>query len=191
MTCDAAPERAVRKVRWCQEPKMQEWMEGHDDGQPIAQLSREFEEAFGFPLSRPQVSLWRAANGRQSRRGNGGGRLDRRKPVGYEREAKGYVLVKVAPEATVPQSKDNWRLKHVVEWERANGRKVPEGHMVMFADGDRRNFDPSNLVAVPRTVIGLLNGPDAPEWHDADTLRSAVACCSLDHAIAAAEAAVP
>lgn len=185
----ALPERAVRAVRWSREPGKQAWMEAHDRGQAVALLSVGFEKEFGFPLTASQVSLWRSTNGRQARRSHGGGKPP--SPIGSERDAgKGYVLVKVAEHPTVPQSKDNWRMKHVLAYERAHG-PVPEGCVVVFADRDHSNFSPGNLVAVPRSLIGLLNGPKAPEWHDAETLSAAVAAVSLDRAIVAAEAAVP
>lgn len=45
---------------------------------------------FGFPLSRPQINLWRASNGRQATRSHGGGR--KRRPIDAERQSgKGYV----------------------------------------------------------------------------------------------------
>lgn len=175
----ALPERAVRTVRWSREPEKQAWMEAHDRGQEAALLSMEFEGAFGFPLAGPQVSLWRSTNGRQARRSHGGGKPP--SPIGSERDTgKGYVLVKVAEHPRVPQSKDNWRMKHVLAYERAHG-PVPEGCVVVFADRDHSNFSPGNLVAVPRSLLGLLNGPGAPEWRDAETLSAAVAAVSLDY----------
>ena len=140
-----APQRAVRAVHWRSEPEMQAWMLEHDDGQAIPELSAQFAEEFGFPLSRPQISLWRASNGRNTRISHGGRRP---LPVGAERydEGKGYVLVKVAESPTVPQSKDNWRLKHVVEYERAHG-PVPDGCNVVMANRNPRDFSPGNLIA--------------------------------------------
>lgn len=183
------PDRAVRTVRWSCEPEMQAWMEANDAGQSLTELSTAFAREFGFPLSRPQVNLWRSANGRQTRRSHGGGR--KRAPVGSERDTgRGYVLVKVAEEAAVAQSKDNWRMKHELVYERENG-PVPEGRVIVFADGDHGNLDPANLVAVPKRLIARLNSPDSPEWHDVETLRAAVAWCELHAAIATAEASVP
>ena len=58
------PQKAVRRIAWRREPEMQGWMERNDRGQCETELSREFAEAFGFPLSHPQISLWRSTNGR-------------------------------------------------------------------------------------------------------------------------------
>lgn len=182
------PDRAARTVRWSREPEMDAWMRGHDTGQSPTDLSREFAAAWGFPLSRPQVNLWRASSGRTRPNPNGGGRP--RRPVGSEAVSRGYVYVKVAEEPTRPQSKDNWRPKQAVVWERAHG-PVPEGHVVLFADRDRRNFDPANLVAVPRRLLSRLNSPSSPEWSDAGTLRAAVAWCELHAGLCTAQASVP
>lgn len=184
----SVPGHAVRRVRWCEEPEMQAWMEAHDLGQSTSVLSAEFAGEFGFPLSQGQVSLWRSANGRATRRT--GSRNTRARPVGAERVSQGYVIVKVAPETRVPQSKDNWAYKHVLAWEAANG-PLPAGHVVMFGDHDRRNFDPGNLVAVPKRLVARLNAPSTPSWEDADGLRAAIAWCELNTAICEAEAATP
>lgn len=175
-----APGAAVRRVRWSAEPEMEAWMLAHDRGQGTDQLSEEFEDAWGFPLSRPQISLFRSSHGTQVRRSRGGGRKP--VPVGSERPTKdGYVVVKVAPYPTVPQSKDNWRFKHWVVWEDANGRKVPDGWTVVFCDGDIRNFDPGNLEALPRRYIGPLNNMKAAgiAYSDKETLRACMAIADL------------
>lgn len=183
------PRRAVRRVRWACEPEMSAWMEGHDRGQPVAALSREFASRFGFPLSASQVSAWRSSRGRQSRRSHGGGRAAR--PVGSERDTrKGYVLVKVSEHPRVPQSRDNWRMKHVVAWEREHG-PLPDGMVVVFADRDHTNYDPANLVAVPKRLIARLNAAESPGWWDAESLSAAVAWCELQSAVVGAEARLP
>ena len=42
-------------------------------------------------------------------------------------------------------------------WEQRHGRPVPDGHLVLFADGDRRNFDPANLLLVSRAELAVMN----------------------------------
>lgn len=173
---------AERRMRWSSLPEETAWMLENDKGRPIAEVIEDFERAFGIRLNRLQVTAFRSRHGTQSRRGRNGGKP--RKPVGYERESKGYVIVKVAPETNVPQSKDNWKLKHVHVWEQHNG-PLPEGWTVLFADRNTRNFDPGNLVAIPRTYIAQLNyGYD---WCDRETLEAAIACVKLKHAIVDAE----
>lgn len=174
------------RVRWSERPDMQAWMEENDDGCSAALLSERFAERWGFALSDIQVRWWRQHNGRACRRRSGNVKV----PIGHERACKGYVLVKVADRAVDPTAKDNWKLKHVMLWEREHGQ-VPPGHNIVFADRDRSNFSPENLVAVPRRLVALLNSPACPEWRDAESLRAAMAWCELGREINRAEAAAP
>jgi hypothetical protein len=76
------------------------------------------------------------------------------KPVGSEQMNGGYVAVKVA--AGKNQYHKNWRRRHVVIWEEANG-KIPRGHAVIFADGNRWNFALDNLLLVSRKELAVMN----------------------------------
>jgi hypothetical protein len=76
-------------------------------------------------------------------------------PLGSERiNADGYVEIKYSEASG--SSKNRWKGKHVLIWEKANG-PAPKGHAVIFADGDRRNFKPGNLVLVSRKELAILN----------------------------------
>jgi hypothetical protein len=76
------------------------------------------------------------------------------KPVGSERTENGYSVVKVS--ARKNQYHKNWRRRHDVIWEKAHG-KIPRGHVVIFADGNRRNFALDNLVLVSRSELAVMN----------------------------------
>ena len=83
-------------------------------------------------------------------------------PIGAERISEGYVLVKTGN----GNRNRNWRPKHHLVWEEHNG-PVPEGCRVVFLDGDRRNFDISNLALVTEQEmvyaaihIGLTEDPE-------------------------------
>lgn len=71
-------------------------------------------------------------------------------PVGAEtmRDDR-YIWVKVADPKT-------WRQKHVMIWEAAHGPR-PAGHAVIFGDGNRQNFDLSNLILVSRAELAVMN----------------------------------
>jgi len=172
--------RANTRMRWSQMDEEREWMIANA-GHPakVRDVIEGFKERFGIELCRSQVSLFRAEYGLSKRASHGGGR--KRVPVGTERVSKGYVLVKVAEDATVPQSKDNWMPKQQHVWEQANG-PLPEGHMVLFADGDRGNFDPDNLVAVERRLIGPMNQAGAT-WTNREELEACVALARLKVAV--------
>ena len=112
---------------------------------------------------------------------------ERMKPVGYERvDAKdGYVWVKVkdTPQAQVPGSfNDNFRLKHHVVWEEANGTPVPPHTMIVFADRDKRNFDPDNLVAVPRSLWSVISR-QGWAYRDRESLDACVALAQLSRKV--------
>ena len=70
---------------------------------------------------------------------------DSSKPVGYERFWLGDQTWYVKVAEGQPMVK-----KHRWLWEQANG-KVPEGHVLVFRDGNRRNCVLSNLECVTRS----------------------------------------
>lgn len=176
--------RAERVVRWSKEPEMVAFMIENDNGS-VPAIIEKFSERFGFRLTGSQVSTFRSAFGRQSKRGRTTAQDWHRRPIGYERDTgKGYVLVKVRENPERPGTKDNWAMKHVLAWERTRGLRLPDGWMVIFCDGDSSNLDPANLKAVPRSLIGIMNG--GPRWHDRETLEAAVAVAMLVGATAKA-----
>lgn len=72
------------------------------------------------------------------------------KPIGTERtNGEGYVDIKVA-------DPNVWKAKHILIWEQENG-PVPPGHVILFGDGNRKNFDLDNLILVTRKQLGMLN----------------------------------
>ena len=73
------------------------------------------------------------------------------RPIGAERitTKDGYLEVKVA-------DPNKWRGKHILIWEAANG-PVPKGHVVIFGDGNKRNFDINNLLLISRAQLVRLN----------------------------------
>lgn len=109
-------------------------------------------------------------------------------PVGSERVSKGYVWVKVR-EHYDPDGHNDWRdlwvPKHRHVWELRHG-PLPDGSMVVFADHDNRNFDPENLVAMTKAQHSTICHQHIP-YHDAESLRTAMAMTDLAHATFAAE----
>ena len=67
----------------------------------------------------------------------------------YFIDGRGTVIEKVS--CTGISAKD-WRPKHIVEWEKVNG-PVPKGQYIIFADGNRFNFDPDNLLLVSHSEL--------------------------------------
>ena len=105
------------------------------------------------------------------------------KPVGCERvdSKDGYVWVKVAERPSRQDCNDNWRLRHHLAWEEANG-PVPPSTMIVFADHDKRNFDPNNLVAVPRDLWVRISQMRM-EYHDRESLEACMMRARLHRAM--------
>ena len=109
------------------------------------------------------------------------------KPVGYTRvdSKDGYVYVKVkdTPQLNKPgHFNDNFRLLHHVVWEEANGQPVPPSTMVVFADHDKRNFDPGNLVAVPRSLWSIISR-ESWTYCDRESLEACMNLAKLGRAV--------
>jgi len=60
--------------------------------------------------------------------------------------AEGYVMLK---------QEGTWRYKHILLWEQAHGRSVPEGHFIVFGDSDKRNFNTNNLFCITAAQSGF------------------------------------
>lgn len=50
-----------------------------------------------------------------------------------------------------------WEFKHVLIWEKYHHQKVPNGYNIIFADGDKRNFNIDNLILVSNSELLKMN----------------------------------
>lgn len=85
-----------------------------------------------------------------------------------------YTEIKVA-------EPNKWRLKHQIIWEKTNG-PIPKGHVVIFGDGNKRNFDISNLILISKKQLLILNRHNLIQ-KDADLTRTAVIIADLQQKI--------
>lgn len=72
---------------------------------------------------------------------------------------------------------DDWIGEQRFVWMRANGRDWPEGCKAVFADRDRTNMDPDNIVPVPNELYVIVTGGahgHALPYHDRATLEVAL-----------------
>lgn len=107
---------------------------------------------------------------------------ENRVPIGTEKEkADGYVWVKVQD----GQLNRNWKLKHVVIWEKEHG-PLPKGKVVTFLDGNARNFDIDNLAAVSKAVNARLN-QNHLRYKEKELTEAGIAVAKLITAAAAAK----
>ena len=76
-----------------------------------------------------------------------------RREIGEERiTVDGYVEVKVKDGCL----NDNWKYKHRYIYEKEYG-DIPEGYKVIFADGNKRNFNTDNLILVSNSEELIMN----------------------------------
>jgi hypothetical protein len=76
-------------------------------------------------------------------------------PIGTEKiDSCGYMRIKI--DNVLCDCKKNWKAKHQVIWEDAHG-PVPKGHIIIFADGNKLNFDLNNLLLVSRNEVAIIN----------------------------------
>lgn len=79
----------------------------------------------------------------------------RRVPIGtIVDDGDGYLKIKVGTE----YNSSGWVRYHRYLYEQAHGRNsIPKGYKIMFLDGDKRNYDVNNMVAVPASYFALMN----------------------------------
>lgn len=101
----------------------------------------------------------------------------------------GVLMIYVRPR-NAPWPARHWISYARFVWMQHNGRDWPEGHRVMFADHDNRNFEPENVVAVPDELAIIIQGNahgHALPYHDRETLEVAINHAKVIRARYAAE----
>lgn len=90
-------------------------------------------------------------------------------PVGSELINRGVVHIKIA--------RNKWVPKHRYLWEQANG-PLPKGSIIIFANNDKRDFSPENLICITRRELAYMNkqkyNTDLPETKEAAILLSKI-----------------
>lgn len=92
------------------------------------------------------------------------------KPVGSESVIGGYVKIKIA-------NPNTWVFKHRFLYEQKHG-PIPANCTVVFADGNRNNFDTDNLVCVTRAELAVLNRSNFI-FNDVDVTNAGVSLAKL------------
>ena len=84
---------------------------------------------------------------------------------------------------------DYWVSRARFNWERAHGRPWPEGCKAIHIDGDGENDDADNIEPVPSDLWPLVMGavPGQLEWHNRETLRTAIVYARVTRARVDAE----
>jgi hypothetical protein len=157
------------------------FLKGIVKGRSYAEITEMFNKEFGFEISVEAMGTvlnnHNLKNGRDCRikpgnippnKGKKGycppgsekgwfqpGQSTNKMPIGSERiNGDGYVDVKIRNLSGKPWK--NWKGKHRIIWEKAHG-KIPRGHVVIFADGDKLNFALENLLLVSHGELAVMN----------------------------------
>ena len=91
------------------------------------------------------------------------------------RIADGYREIRVDPRGQ-RHTMDRWIPLAQFNWMAANGREWPDGCRTLHIDHDPLNDEADNIEPVPADLWPLVMGavPGQLEWHDRETLRTAV-----------------
>lgn len=114
--------------------EMIEFLKNNVSGNSFDELTQKFNTNFGTHKTVINIMTACKIRGIKNRRGT--------KPIGTEKISEGIVFVKVA-------HPDKWRMKHHLLWEQKNG-PIPKECCIIFADGDKTNFNEDNLIKVSR-----------------------------------------
>lgn len=176
-------------------PQQAEFVINNVRGLSNSELTSLVNETFDLSLTVSQIKSWKSNRGLSSGlRGSegkappnkgtkglynvGGNRTSFRKgqparnykPVGSERiDRDGYTLIKVSDDG--PWHK-RWRHKHKVIWEEKHG-PIPKGHVILFADQNKRNLDPDNLILIKQSQLSVLNKKGLLH-HDAELTKTGI-----------------
>lgn len=159
--------------------EQKEFIRQNVEGRTNQELADLVNEKFGLSITAQQMNTYKSNHGLRSgldfrfKKGNipankgkkYPGRVNRTsfkkgqrphnyKPIGSERiDRDGYVIVKVSDKGPWHE---RWQHKHKVVWEKEFG-PVPEGHVLLFADGNKQNITLDNLILISKKQLAILN----------------------------------
>jgi hypothetical protein len=128
------------------------FLERHIAGRRYAELAEMFNQRFGLDLTVRQISSTAGNHGLYNGMPSG-------PPCGikaFNRRAEGYELITAKGDVLVKTGGNAWVRKSRLVWEKAQG-PIPKGHRVIFADGNKQNFDLDNLLLATPREIGVMN----------------------------------
>ena len=144
-----------------------QWIAKHQANTPRGELTAKFNERFGKAISVTQM------NGYCRRKGLWMDDLIRnRKPIGHISRHGKFLNIKI--------SKSEWQSLHRYIWEKHHGKKVPDGFMIVFADGDVDNVDIDNLVCVRETISVTINHTNPANTDNPDLNKAIMLTESLN-----------
>lgn len=143
---------------------MKEYVSGHT----LKEIQEEFIKRFGWEITTKQIRGYLGNHNLNTGMGKfkSGQSSYKRQPIGSESvDCNGLIKVKV-------ENPSKWRYKHNVVWEKHNGT-IPSGCVIIFLDGNDRNFDINNLECVTRAENLYLNR-HAMRFQDPELTKTAI-----------------
>ena len=147
-------------------PNMTRWLARNVPGKTFDEAASVFNGRFGCEFTPRQIKGHCVYHGIKAGRK---GRKGRGYKIGTEcvtDKRSGFVYIKISDKPVKGCMGLSGEKKHFVIWESANG-PVPPGHIVVFADRDKSNFDLGNLLLIGKREFfymcrhGMLSGdPD-------------------------------
>lgn len=139
-----------------------EWIRENIKHMSTRKCAEEFSKAFNLPLGQTELRRVMARNEIKA-----SVRRNEFLPIGTEKWNDYYqcIIVKtgdyhcqkgVDRKQRDIQRNKNWTFKQNLVWEQATGKKLGWREVVIFLDGDRTNYSPENLYAVPLNVAGTI-----------------------------------
>jgi hypothetical protein len=146
-------------------PREIRFVEKNITGRSYTDLADMFNRHFHTALTRRQVKYIAESHGLENGRdtryapGHPASNIGRTvfKPghKTYNYLPPGTVVVNSYGWVEVKNRKGRWKLKHHIIWKAANG-KIPKGHVLLFADGNRLNFELDNLLLVSNSELCVM-----------------------------------
>jgi hypothetical protein len=135
------------------------FLEDNVKGISLKELTDKFNQKFGLNQTMASISTFKVKHGLKSGMNYGLKNLEKRfekgnipnftKPLFSEYKKDWNVYIKV-------KQPNVWVLKHRYLYEKEYG-KIPKGYNVIFADGDKTNFDLDNLVLVDKKLLFIMS----------------------------------
>lgn len=153
-----------------------EYFVKHQFGKTAKEFARELNEKFGLSLTGSQIKSYRGNNNLNSgltgqfEKGHvpaNKGKKFPNMPQNSGQFKKGHKPPNWVPVGTIRYTTDGfpkrkiaepniWEYCHRVEWEKHNG-PIPEGHNIVFLNGDKTNWDISNLACLSKNEVVRMN----------------------------------
>lgn len=120
------------------------------DGYKLSKITKIVSKRFSFDCTKAQIgSITRRYIKTGLRPVYAGAGGYNRKPIGTESISHGeYLSYKVGD--------GEWELKHRALYKQYYG-EIPEGYVVIFANGNKKDFSKENLIAIDRNKLKIMN----------------------------------